>query len=122
MTGVRILVVAAGLAGLLGIGASAMATHVTGGGSLEIAGTFLLIHAAALLGLAALIGHGLVGSRPGLLAGAALVAGLILFCGDIGLRALAGITLFRWAPPTGGFLLMAGWVLVAVAGVMGRRK
>ncbi|MFN3686969.1 DUF423 domain-containing protein [Salinarimonas sp.] len=118
--GVRLLVAASGLAGLLGVAASAMAAHVTGGGSLAIAGTFLLIHAAALLGLAALVGQGLVSRRLGLLAGAILVAGLVLFCGDIALRVGAGVTMFRWAPPTGGFLMMAGWALVATASLRGR--
>lgn len=121
MSGERVLVTAAGLAGLLGVGASAMATHVTGDDSLEIAGRFLLIHGAALLGLAALLDRKLVGRRTGLLAGAALVAGLVLFCGDLALRSLAGISLFRWAPPTGGILLMAGWALAAVSAWTGRR-
>ena len=47
----RLLIVLAGLSGLAGVALSAAGAHATGGSNLEIAGRFLLIHAAALVGL-----------------------------------------------------------------------
>ena len=117
----RAFVALAGLAGALGVGLSALAAHLTGGGSLDTAARFLLVHAPALLGLAALMGAGLIRRGLGLAAGLVLVAGLVLFCGDLALRALSGIAPLRLAAPTGGVLLMVGWVLVAAAGLVGRR-
>ncbi len=116
----RALVGLAGLAGLLGVALSAAAAHVTGGGSLDVAARFLLIHAAALLGLSALIGalHGWL-TR---LAGWLLVAGLCLFCGDLTMRAFNGVPLFPFAAPAGGFALMGGWALVILAAVLRPRS
>ena len=48
-------------------------------------------------------------------AAAALVIGLALFSGDLSLRALKGIPLFPMAAPTGGVILMAGWLVAALA-------
>ncbi len=117
----RLLVALAGLAGLLGVALLAAAAHVTGGGSLDVAARFLLVHAAALLGLMALVGSGGVHRALGRAAGALLVAGLVLFCGDLTLRALRGVPLFPFAAPAGGFALMGGWLLAAVAALVPRR-
>jgi uncharacterized membrane protein YgdD (TMEM256/DUF423 family) len=111
----RIIVALAALAGLLGVAAAAAAAHVTGGGSLAIASQFLLFHAAALFGLAALGGAGLVHRRLARLAAALLLAGTALFCGDLALRALAGMRLAPFVAPAGGFLLMLGWAAAGIA-------
>jgi len=84
----RPLIALAGLAGLLGVALSARAAHVEGGGSLDIAARFLLIHAAALLGLAALVGQGALHPRLGRIAAGLLVAGTVIL-GLIGLYAPA---------------------------------
>ncbi|SFG28755.1 DUF423 domain-containing protein [Methylobacterium gossipiicola] len=106
------------LAGLLGVAASAAATHMAGTDSLKTAAQFLLFHAPAILALAGLSAMGLTHRRLTRLAGAALVLGLALFCGDLALRALHGTPLFPMAAPTGGFLLMAGWLFVGVAALI----
>jgi uncharacterized membrane protein YgdD (TMEM256/DUF423 family) len=113
----RAIVAVAGLAGLLGVALSAAVAHVTGGGSLDTAARFLLVHAPALLGLVALSTHGAI--RPGLarLATGLLVAGLALFCGDLTMRAFRGVALFPFAAPSGGFALMGGWLVAALAGL-----
>lgn len=49
-------------------------------------------------------------------AGAAFTLGLLLFCGAIYAHDLGGIRLGPVAP-TGGFLLMAGWLLLAASAV-----
>ena len=116
----RAIVACAGLAGLAGVALSALAAHGPGGPNLEVAARFLLIHAAALLGVAALSGA-ILAPRLATLAGFAMVLGLVLFCGDLVRRAMTGSGLFPMAAPTGGFALMAGWLLVAVAALVGHR-
>ena len=114
----RILIALAALAGLLGVALSAAAAHVAGGTNLEIAARFLLIHAAALFGIAALIGLGFLAPGVGRAAAWALVLGLVLFCGDLSARALWSTPLFPRAAPTGGIVLMIGWALVAIAALL----
>nr|WP_255726275.1 DUF423 domain-containing protein [Microvirga sp. ACRRW] len=117
----RLLIALAGLSGALGVGLSAAAAHITGG-NLMTAAQFLLFHAPALLGLAALITAGAVHPNLGQLAGYVLVLGLALFCGDLSRRAFSGIALFPRAAPTGGLLLMGGWVLIGAAALLGHRN
>ena len=51
-------------------------------------------------------------------AAGALVVGIALFSGDLAMRALMGQPLFPRAAPTGGFVLMAGWLLAAMAALI----
>ena len=52
-------------------------------------------------------------------AGWAFLAGLVLFCGAVWSVALTGRSLGPVAP-TGGLLLMLGWLLLAVSAVLHR--
>jgi uncharacterized membrane protein YgdD (TMEM256/DUF423 family) len=114
----RILVALAALAGLLGVALSAASAHVAGGANLDTAARFLLIHAAVLIGVAALIGLGALAPGIGRAAAWALVLGLILFCGDLSARAFWSTPLFPRAAPTGGIMLIIGWALVALAALL----
>lgn len=116
----RALVALGALSGLSGVALSAAAAHVTGGTHLETAARFLLVHAPALLGLAALAGTGLVHPGAGRAAGLAIALGLALFAGDLALRAFRGAPLAPYAAPTGGFLMMAGWALAGLAALLAR--
>jgi uncharacterized membrane protein YgdD (TMEM256/DUF423 family) len=118
----RALIGLAGLAGLAGVALSALASHAPAGPNIEIAARFLLVHAATLVGLAALLAGGALAPGLGRIAGAALVIGLALFCGDLLRRAYSGATLFPMAAPAGGMLLMAGWALLALAGFLAFRR
>ncbi|KAA2238314.1 DUF423 domain-containing protein [Salinarimonas soli] len=118
----RALTALAGVAGVLGVALSARAAHAEGGGSLDVAARFLLIHAAALLGLAALIGGGALHPRLGRIAAWVLVAGLALFCGDLSMRVFRGVALFPFAAPAGGIGLMAGWAMTALAALVRPRR
>jgi len=111
----RGLVALGALSGILGVALSAVAAHLTGSGSLQTAAQFLLFHAPGLLALVALISSGAIGPRLARLAGYVMAVGLILFCGDLSGRALAGVTLAPMAAPTGGVLLMVGWGLAGAA-------
>ena len=103
------------LCGLLGVAASAASAHMAGAESLKTAAQFLLFHAPAILALTGLGAVGLL--RAPLTRGAAglIAIGLCLFCGDLALRILAGHPLFPMAAPSGGFALMAGWLLGIIA-------
>lgn len=103
------------LAGLAGVALSAAAAHRPGATSAETAARFLLVHAPALLSLAALSGARIVHPGVGRAAGFALALGLALFCGDLTMRTFQGVPLFAMAAPGGGVVLMLGWALVALA-------
>ena len=105
----HILTFVAGLFGAAGVALSALAAHRSGV-LIGTAAQFLLVHAAALLAI------GLAGAaRTFQIAGLVLATGLALFCGDLVARDLVGNRLFPFAAPAGGTLLIAGWLLLAVA-------
>jgi uncharacterized membrane protein YgdD (TMEM256/DUF423 family) len=114
-----ILAVLAGLFGAAGVGAAAAAAHITGGATLHTAADFLLFHAAALLGIVALVRA--MPHRGLLVAGSLIGLGTVLFSGDLALRALAGVRLIPMAAPTGGMALIAGWIVTAIAAPLSLR-
>jgi uncharacterized membrane protein YgdD (TMEM256/DUF423 family) len=78
----------------------------------------LLFHAAALVGGAALHQQSVLW-RPLLLAAlVGWIVGAALFSGDVALRAFAGHRLFPMAAPTGGIILIAAWLGLAVAAAL----
>ncbi len=113
----KILILLAGLMGATGVTLAAAAAHVAQAASLDSAAYMLLFHAAALLGGTAFLDRAILWRPALLLALAGFVAGSVLFASDIGLRALAGHPLFPMAAPTGGTLLIAAWLVLAVAGI-----
>jgi uncharacterized membrane protein YgdD (TMEM256/DUF423 family) len=113
----RLLIVLAALSGLLGVGLSAAAAHVTGG-SLATAAQFLLFHAPALLALVALAAAGLLHPTLAGVAGYVLALGLVLFSGDLSRRAFSGAPLAPMAAPAGGILMMLGWLLVGLSALL----
>ncbi len=117
----RLLILLAGLMGGAGVAAAAAAAHVGGGANLETAAHFLIFHAAALMGLAALIAQ--VGQGRGvLLAGAGAIGlGALLFSGDLALRALTETKLLGGSAPFGGSLMIAGWLVAGLGGLFARR-
>jgi uncharacterized membrane protein YgdD (TMEM256/DUF423 family) len=118
----RALAGAGALCGILGVALSALAAHHVSGAQLDVAARFLLAHAPALLGLAALSNGGVL--RPGLArtGGLLLAIGLVLFCGDLARRAFEGERLAPYAAPAGGFTLMMGWLLCLIAAVVPRPR
>ncbi len=111
----QLFIIIAGLAGASGVGLGAYAAHL-GGGNLQTASQMLLFHAPALLSLAALSP-----SRLRFLGAWVMVLGLVLFCGDLVIRELAGMRLFPMAAPLGGSSLILAWVLVAASGFVKAR-
>ena len=112
----RLLLAISGLMGASGIALAAAGAHI-GGESLTSASTLLLVHAAAIAGLAA---SG--AAIKGLNASAGLLAlGANLFSGDIAARALLGAKLFPMAAPTGGIIMIMAWLSLIVVALVARR-
>lgn len=111
----RGLIVCAGIMGAAGVALAAAGAHLPEAGRLSTAALMLLLHAAAVLGAAALTERSVTQPMLGLIAAAGFVLGASLFAGDLTLRFFAERGLFPRAAPTGGILLMLSWLLLAVA-------
>jgi uncharacterized membrane protein YgdD (TMEM256/DUF423 family) len=111
----RSFILAGGLLGAAGVALSAVAAH-SGGGTIGTAAGFLLAHAPALLAIG-LYGRGrLLGAG-----GTVLLAGVILFCGDLLMRHYTGGRLFPMAAPLGGTVTILGWLVIAASAFNMRR-
>ncbi|GGA93338.1 hypothetical protein GCM10011491_21820 [Brucella endophytica] len=100
------------LSGAAAIAAYAASAH-GGSANLGTLAPLLLGHAPALLVLS-LLAPGRMVARLG---GWVILLGLLLFTGDLLMRDLTGDRLFPYAAPSGGTLMMLGWV-IAGAGLM----
>jgi uncharacterized membrane protein YgdD (TMEM256/DUF423 family) len=111
----------AGLMGASGVVLAAASAHLAAAGSGVESGAYLLLfHAAALLGGCALLDQGLLRRSLAFLALSAWVVGAALFAGDMAMRAFAGDRLFPMAAPTGGTLLIIGWLFLTLSALTGR--
>ncbi len=113
-----LLIAFAGLMGAAGVVLLAAGAHAAPGAGLDSAGQMLLFHAAAVVGAAVALHQGLLLRPLALAATIGLIVGAVLFSGDIAMRALAGHRLFPMAAPSGGFILIAGWLALAAAAVV----
>ncbi|OVZ59386.1 hypothetical protein CDO44_12300 [Pigmentiphaga sp. NML080357] len=117
----RVLLGCAAPMGAAGVMLAAMATHLSGGGLLSTAALFLLLHAAAVAGLAAMAPH-LQRGRPVLVGATALIiAGTLLFSVDLAMRQLAGMKLLWGTAPFGGGAMIVGWLGIAIAALVPER-
>lgn len=125
----RIWIALGALNGFLAVLAGALIQHALRGEwapgvreAMDIANTFHLMHALAIVAVGTIMLS--AGRRLMLtLAGAAFLAGIVLFCGGI----YAGFgpegEAVRRVTPVGGLLLMAGWLLLAAATLtLGKRE
>jgi uncharacterized membrane protein YgdD (TMEM256/DUF423 family) len=117
----QLLIGIAALFGAAGVVLTAAGAHAKPGTGLDSAGYMLLLHAPAAIAACAGIAAGLIGRTMGLVAVAVLLIGVALFAGDLALRAYAGHRLFPMAAPTGGMVMIGGWVLLAVAAFLAMR-
>lgn len=116
-TVMSLVITCAGLMGAAGVMLAAAAAHGRPGAGLDSAGYILLIHAAALFGGVNALHHSFITRMLGLTALCAFVIGAALFAGDVTLRAWRDRPLFRMAAPTGGVVLIVGWLVLAAASV-----
>jgi uncharacterized membrane protein YgdD (TMEM256/DUF423 family) len=114
------LIIFAGLMGAAGVALAAASAHGAPGTGLDSAGYLLLFHAAGLLGGVAVLHQGMLSRPVGLVALAGFVIGGALFAGDVAARAYLGHRLFPMAAPSGGMILIGGWLLLAIAALVGR--
>jgi len=115
----RFLIAIAALAGASAVIADASAQHLLAGdpGRVELAGTaarYGLMHAAALVGIAALLRQ--AGPARAWLLGAAwcFVAALLLFCGTLYLHAAGLAPALAPLVPVGGTLFIIAWLLLGI--------
>ena len=118
----RILVILAGVMGADGVILAAVAAHQSDAARLVPASSMLLFHAAAVLAVVALTERGMVAGKGGLIAAFGFVLASALFAGDLCLRHFAGHALFPMAAPAGGTLLIASWLVLALAAAWPRRN
>jgi uncharacterized membrane protein YgdD (TMEM256/DUF423 family) len=110
-----VLLVVAGLMGAGGVILSALGAHAAQG--LEPAALMLLVHAPAVIAAMAAIHVGLLHRVIGLVGAVLIGLGAVLFAGEIALRALAQTKLFAMAAPSGGLMMIGGWLILSVAAV-----
>ena len=117
----RVLIVLAGIMGADGVILAAASAHQADASRLGAASSMLLFHACAVLATVALAERALIQARIGLGAAIGFVIAAALFAGDLTLRQYAGHGLFPMAAPTGGTLLIASWLALAVAAAWPKR-
>jgi uncharacterized membrane protein YgdD (TMEM256/DUF423 family) len=118
----RILVILAGIMGADGVILAALAAHQGDASRLAPASSMLLFHATAVVATVALAERSIVAPKGGLIAAFGFVIASALFSGDLCLRHFAGHALFPMAAPTGGTLLIASWLVLAIAAAWPRRN
>jgi uncharacterized membrane protein YgdD (TMEM256/DUF423 family) len=118
----RILIILAAVMGADGVILAAASAHQPDAARLGAASSMLLFHAIAVLAVVALAERGVIHPRIGIAAASGFVLAAILFAGDLSLRQYAGHSLFPLAAPTGGTLLIASWLVLAVAAAWPRRS
>ena len=114
------LLMLAGLMGALGVVLAAAAAHGASGSGLDSAGYLLLIHGAAVIGGTALLHQMMLSRTMGVIALAGFVLGSALFAADVAARAYLGSRLFPMAAPSGGVILIASWLVLALAALTAR--
>lgn len=121
---VKIFMTLGGIAGCSGVALGALSAHALKTrlepAALATLGTvtqYLLIHGLLLIVIAAWLR---VAPETTLLraAGALLVVGMFCFCGGLTIGTLTGIRSFGVLAPFGGTALMAGWLTLALYGLI----
>ncbi|MEO9297632.1 DUF423 domain-containing protein [Devosia alba] len=115
--GARILILAAGLAGMSGVMAAAASSHGGESRNLAALAAICLAHGPVLLALG-LLGRGKLLQIAGLI----LAGGTLVFAADLGVREWMGQGLFPGAAPLGGGVMILGWLTIAVAGAWGLKQ
>lgn len=119
MNGQRALLVVAGLAGMIGVGLAAAGAHMPGGERLGTAGNMAMAQAPALLALGFFVpATSLLMS----ISAWAIALGLIGFSGALAFHSLTGNPALTFLAPIGGTTMMLGWLGVAIAALILRKR
>ena len=119
---VRLLIGLSGLMGAAGVALAAASAHGGDASRLASASAMLLFHATAILATIALIERGLLRGGIGRVAAFGFMLGAALFAADLSVRQYAGHSLFPYAAPTGGTVMIASWLAVTLAAVVAKRS
>ncbi len=118
----RVLIMAGGILGLLGVVAGAMGVHALRDtldaralSTFETGVRFQMYHALALLAVGLLAGRWKTGFVT--LSGVLFTAGVVLFSGSLYILAITGIGVFGAIAPLGGLSLMAAWTSLIVGAI-----
>jgi uncharacterized membrane protein YgdD (TMEM256/DUF423 family) len=109
--------VLAGLAALMGAAGVALAAagvHANGGELAERGALFLLLHAAAGLGIAAHARIATASATALVIVGFVMEAGAALFSAELAMHSLTGERIFPFAAPIGGTTMLVAWAALAV--------
>lgn len=117
----RLLIGLAGLMGAAGVVLAAASAHGADASRLATASAMLLFHATAMLATVALLARGLLHGGIGIAAAFGFLIGSAVFAGDLSLRQYAGHSLFPYAAPTGGMVMIASWLTVTLAAAVARK-
>src|ERR1700722_11002525 len=109
-----ILAAVAALMGAAGVALAAAGVHENGGELAERAALFLLLHAAAALGIAAHARIAMGSSRALVIVGFVMEAGAILFSAELAIHVFTGERIFAFAAPLGGTTMILSWVALAI--------
>ncbi len=108
-----IIVGLAALTGAVGVMEAAASAHAISDPLLKTSANLLIVNAAAEIGIA---GFALARShRLALLGATVLLAGSVLFCGELSAHVFLGRRYFALAAPIGGTSMIIGWLIVAVS-------
>lgn len=108
----------AGLMGLAGVAMAAAASHGADPRLMAGASAMCLAHAPALVALYAAWPT----MRTAPLAALLLMGGTALFAGDLLFRHAAGHGLFPMSAPTGGVIMMTGWLAAALGALLPKKE
>ncbi len=122
MNATKIHLILAALMGLAGVALLAAAAHVTGTANVQTAGQMLLFHASVVIGATAARKGGHLSDLAARIALTAIILGTALFAADLARRGFANEALFARAAPTGGWLVLAGWLGLALSAATAKRS
>jgi uncharacterized membrane protein YgdD (TMEM256/DUF423 family) len=114
------LIAVGGLLGAAGVAAAAAGAHGDADPRIATASQFLLFHAPALAAIATAAAVFRLG-RWALVPGWTLALGALLFSGDLLVRAIHGTSPVPMVAPTGGTLMILGWLALAIGVIAGGR-
>lgn len=114
MRAVFIIALIAALEGAAGVSIAGASAHIDPDARLLTASQFLMIHAAAGVGLAALRANEPPHGKWLAAVVLALQSGVGLFAADLCARVYLGAKLFPFAAPLGGGLTILAWLALAV--------
>jgi uncharacterized membrane protein YgdD (TMEM256/DUF423 family) len=105
----------AALSGAAGVMESAAAAHLISDPLLKTSADFLLVNAAAVIAIGAVAVAGTQRKHWLLVAATTLLAGSLLFCGELSVHVFLGRRILPLAAPIGGALTILGWLIAAIA-------